>query len=274
MAWYSPSHTAANGSLIALLDTYVASNDCWSVYDASAGTNCKVYECIDAAVNCLFYVKVDDNYSSVAIIELWEGWDAVNHVGTGRFRTQIASSYTLRIYKETGTFYISVKDHEWRFVSGTTWKGTFIGRPGSLVDETKNVVLWAGSSTGASYANNIGYSNWGSSGGWCFLFDQNEKATQALFATMWDSNYTFGSLRTMGSDGEVYFPEMTVCPYYAIGFSGSIIGTLSGVGALEFGATASCKFSNGDTLTVGSDTWLVFGGTDGTNRYFTCFKED
>lgn len=273
MAWYTPTMTASAGALLGFLDTYEGSSSTWSQYDTPA-SNQRVYECSDDPV--LFYVFVNDSNASYAVIQLWEGWDSVNHVGTGRSRTEFTSTYTFRIYKSAGQFYISMKDHELRIVDGVTWKGSFIGRPGSLVDETQNVVLYCGSSTGSGVQNPMGYINWGSAGGWAFLFDHLGNQSQAIFGNSYYSTaYTFGQyFRTMGSDGEVYFPEMTVCPYYSLGYSAQVIGTLTGVGALEWGATAGCKFANGDTLTVGSDTWLVFGGTDGTNRYFTAFKED
>lgn len=175
MAWYQGAWTATTaGLLLAVLDEYLPDNPFWSIHDASAGTNAKVYECQDDSINCHFFVKVDDNYSGYAIIELWEGWDATGHVGTGRSRTVFSSTYTFRIYRSAtsgeNNWFLSVQDHHFKFIKcgPAGFVGTYIGRP-KLFDESQNIVVFCGESTTVGNTNTLAYYPDNASGGLCFL---------------------------------------------------------------------------------------------------------
>src|SRR5574343_639447 len=98
MAWDTGSFANTNaGNLITVLDAQLPANAHWEIFDAAAGTNCKVYHQENAGENSEFYVKVDDNYTGYAIIELWEGWDAGAHAGIGTNIKVPSSTYTFRI---------------------------------------------------------------------------------------------------------------------------------------------------------------------------------
>lgn len=183
MAWYGGNHTSsAAGTLITILDEYLPENPFWSIFDASAGTNCKVYKCEDANVNCLFYVKVNDNFSGYALIELWEDWDDTGHAGVGRSRTLFSSTYTFVINRYTtigsNGWFLSVQDHHFKYISCYTyWTGTYIGRP-RLFDESKNVVIFCGQAYGGSNNYNpLAYFANNADGGLAFLFDASYGGT-------------------------------------------------------------------------------------------------
>ena len=112
MAWYQKSYGSAPaiGDLLAFLDEFLVKNSHWSIHDAAAGTNAKVYRCHDADNNVSFYLYVQDNWAAYARPQMWENWDAVTHTGSG------ASTTLAYIVKGTTaqTIFISLLD--WRFI--------------------------------------------------------------------------------------------------------------------------------------------------------------
>lgn len=77
--WQRPG-TAA-GALITVLDDVIALNANWSIYDAAAGANCKVYKCGTAGSE--FYFWADDNQADYAKVAIYETWDSGAHTGGG-----------------------------------------------------------------------------------------------------------------------------------------------------------------------------------------------
>jgi hypothetical protein len=73
--------TTAAGGLITLLDEILVTNANWSIYDAAAAANCKVYECATAGAE--FYLWVDDNQADYAKVAIYETWDSGAHSGGG-----------------------------------------------------------------------------------------------------------------------------------------------------------------------------------------------
>lgn len=73
--------TTAAGGLITLLDEVLPYNANWSIYDAAAAANCKVYKCATAGAE--FYLYCDDNNADYAKMAVYETWDAGAHAGGG-----------------------------------------------------------------------------------------------------------------------------------------------------------------------------------------------
>jgi hypothetical protein len=72
MPKYTGSVSSSAGGLITVFDTELVKHENWSIYDASAGTNAKVYRCYDEALGVEWYLWVDDNQANYAKIRVWE----------------------------------------------------------------------------------------------------------------------------------------------------------------------------------------------------------
>jgi len=111
MAWYEGTMTTAAGELLAILDAKLPLNSYWSIYDAAAGTNAKVYRNYKPGENSNFYVYVGDNQTGYSSIQLWEGWNSGSHTGTGN------STTLAYIKKDAGAWGLSVLDLRFVFVN-------------------------------------------------------------------------------------------------------------------------------------------------------------
>ena len=171
MAW-STGVFAANtaGLLVAELAAILPANPNWSVYDAAVGANCQAFECLDAAATCLFYVKVDNNFAGYAIIELWEGWDAVGHAGIGAALKLFGTAASMKMEYGVGGYGISVRDHcfIWQNYSGSD--GVYIGQP-RRKDLTKNIVVFCGGGD-TPINNTLGLPGMTAAIVWASLFDE------------------------------------------------------------------------------------------------------
>ena len=77
---YSGEIVNVAGGAITVLDAVLPLHANWSVFDASAGTNAKVYRCVG---DVTYYVLVGDNQTNYFSLILWESWDAGAHTGSG-----------------------------------------------------------------------------------------------------------------------------------------------------------------------------------------------
>lgn len=110
---------AGAGVMLSVFDIELVKNTNWSIYDASAGTNAKVYYCSSGG----FYVYIDDNYTDYYIIRMWETWDAGTHVGSG---DNTPASYFSKAY---GSYVLILNDT--RFIVLNLWAdSTFSGSGG------------------------------------------------------------------------------------------------------------------------------------------------
>lgn len=261
MAWHTGSFPDnAAGRLIAILDAYLPLNSCWSIYDGSAGTNKKVYECKDVAENCLFYMLVDDNQVDWAQIEMWEGWDAVTHAGTGVGVTTFSATNYMRINRPAGGWHLSVLDHRLVFINPYAC-GTYVGQP-VRYDTAKNIVMFLGESVSTGKINPLGFIMPGATNPWCkFLFDDGGGQGQGG----WDSNATTNHVFTRGIDGAHRIIESHIINVT----SGLIVGALDGV--MTMGA-ASNGFARYDVVTVDGVDWMVING-DSTTKYYTVVRK-
>jgi len=137
MALYEGTLSSGIGGLIAMLDVQLVKNDYWTIYDAEAGTNCHVYKNDSPTENSLFYLKVDDNYDEYAIIELWEGWDAVAHAGTGKSLTKSSGGTSLLyIRKAAQTYKLMLDNLRFILIQVAAVFSYYVGQP-KRFDESK-----------------------------------------------------------------------------------------------------------------------------------------
>jgi hypothetical protein len=213
-------------------------------------TNCKVYKCTDDVVNCTFYLKVDDEHIGFSILELWEGWNAGTHVGTGLSRTVFGSVSTFRWNRPIGPYKISLHDHWFIFIN-VDYCGYWCGRP-SLYDVTKNIVMIAAdgpSNTGNNFLAN--YTN-NQTGGWSLLFDETGASNNAVGGQ--GGLVSYGQYRyTKGIDGKYHVAEEVIANWG----TGLLVGTLTGV--ISTGDRAN-GLANNDIVTIDGIDWIACGG--------------
>jgi hypothetical protein len=115
MAKYTGSQSAAAGGLISVLDTELVKHTNWSIFDAAAGTNAKVYRCQDTVRGVLFYVYVDDNQANYAKVRVWETWNDTTHVGGGKNTAELyflhSDSNYIVILRDNNFIYVTNGGH-------------------------------------------------------------------------------------------------------------------------------------------------------------------
>jgi len=244
MAWDEGTMSQTAGALLTVLDTYLVANDYWSVYDASAGTNAKVYRNYDASANVDYYVKVDDNYTDYAIVELWEGWDSGSHAGIGNSLTTI-NTYSMYIQKPSGGYGIAVSNHRFVFIELTDGRGYYIGQL-KRFDTSKNMPCAIVATSSSSGGNPIGYYNSSSTAGWACLFDEDGNVGNIIHAREYTSGHQ--TLTTIAS---------TILIFETIIVNNA---TKKAMGQLE----NICRYhssqvglTNGQTVSLDGYEWLV-----------------
>jgi hypothetical protein len=257
--WFTGTYAStAAGSLLAVLDTVLPQVSTWSIYDGSAGTNCKVYRCQDAAENCLFYVRVDDNYAGYALIQLWEGWDAVNHLGVGTYIQYYTSTYDMRIFRPAGGWHISVLPHRFIHVNNIG-AGCYCGQP-VRYDTSKNIVLFIGEGSAGPEINPLANMNQNTNGGGRFLFDDGGGQARCS----WENNSAFNNKYIKGIDGAYRVIEKHICNYT----TGLVVGALDGVMSMG-------QHSNGlvrwDVVAVDGVDWEC--GDGGSSKYYSLVRK-
>ena len=263
MSWHTGSFAGtAAGSLITVLDATLPGNAHWSVYDAAAAANAKVYECRDDDENVLFYLKVDDNYVGYAILEMWEGWDAVGHAGTGVSIVVTSSTYTFRLYRATGGWMISLLDHRFVYIN-SSYSANYIGCP-RRYDVSLNTPCLITETTAADKNNPLGniYSG-GTKVSARWLFD--EAGNQTLVVASGGAQYQVADFMK-GSDGKFRFPEAVLVN----ATSGLALGTAEG--AWNGPGTTGVGLNRGDIVTIDGEDWICCDGASGT-RYLCMVKK-
>ena len=258
--------STAAGSLIALLDVLLPANAYWSIYDAAAAANCKVYRCYDAAGNCDFYLRVDDNYDAYAILQLWEGWDADGHAGTGARVTSPGSSGGIRYYRPASAYGISVHDHYFKAYNGY-FEGHYIGQP-RRYNAAKNIVLIiACGNANTNHHNPIGY---GSS--------QTASNTIAVWEALLDETGAPAHVMVPGGGGlyqqiktETGAMEVLEARVLNNGRTDLLIGILEGI--TNHTSSTLPGFLNGETVNIDGVDWMAIGGNYST-KYWSLFKLD
>jgi hypothetical protein len=254
MAWSSGSFADnAAGRLITLLDAVLPANGHWSIYDAAAAANAKVYKCVDAGENCLFYVLVDNNYAGYAIIQLWEDWNAGAHTGVGASLTVVGTSTSLKITIGAGGYGISVRDHHFIFQDYVGSRGAYVGQP-RRKDVSKNIVVFCGSG-GTPAANPLGQAGIAAGVAWGTLFDELGNKVAVGF-----SGSTGGStfiVKTITGELELRETSLTNLT------TGFIMGEMEGVASYATGGAAGIV--TGDTCVIDG---IIWGAIYSTNLSF------
>lgn len=229
--------------------------------------NTRVYECDDSGGSgALFYVLVADDNTGFALVELWEGWNATTHAGTGDSRVVFSGTLVLRIYRPAGSYCLSVKDASIRFIDASSARiGTFIGRPDTVLESSVNVVLYCGeSSSGGGTYNCISMSRHATYGGWAFLFDEDLNQTLAFDSVSYSSGNAIRKVCQQHDGYFVLYPCMVVndTTKYLVGFLDDVV---------NFGELTSTSYlRNGQKIIADGYTWIVFGG----QSYCSAFRMD
>lgn len=270
MAWYEGTMTAGAGELIAILDAKLPLNSCWEIID-TPNTNERVYGHKTNGTRD-FCVYVKDNQADWATIELWEDWDAQNHVGVGNALISVSSSnYTLRIRKTIGAWGMRVTDNCFVFINRASGWAYYIGQT-KRFDTSRNqpiIVVHTSASSGAHYNQNplsgincLSNATWGYHGIlWGVLYDSAGGVAKACYpagaTTSTTSTYTkeyFGWWELKTTAGTYYVVESPVqdhdTPYLTFGLLDGVMAFNGGNG-----------LSNGDVINVEDVSWLVVRGS-------------
>jgi hypothetical protein len=258
--WYRGnfSSTAAGQGLAKVWDALVDGYDNWSVYDAAAGTNAKVYRCYDpdSAENNDFYVLVNDNFVGYWTIQLWEGWDAGAHTGIGDHIEVSSSTYVFTGRRPVGGFYLAINGHRLIYIETMGWTAQYIGQP-RRYSKTYNTPLICSYSSGAIYVCPMSYIGNSAQSACRWLWD--EAGNQALVRG--DGGQTASNYRILfGIDGRFHFPGEKIVSGQTTGYA---IGTLDGVVDLGGGSQVR-NMRTGHLFQLRGEDWLVVTGSYGT----------
>lgn len=247
MAYTSGAMTAAAGQLVGILDANLVLNACWTLYDDTPTANEHVYECDDGTH--VFYVYVLDNQADYATIELWEGWNAGGHAGTGQSLTVSPGiAETLRIKKTIGGYGLAYNDNRFQFLNFGLYAHYYLGQF-TRFDMTKNMPCFIGHTSGVAAGATKNPMGWycATSGVWAVLFDHAGNVAKI---------YPTGSVVTdyyiKAHDGTCIVQET---PIYQTTTT-NLLGILDGAMHL---ATQASSLANGDTVTVGGVPWVLCG---------------
>jgi hypothetical protein len=264
MAYYSGSFAStAAGSWITLFDAYLPLNANWSIFDGSAGTNEKTYQCLDYAENVEFYVNIQDNQTSYCLVELWEGWDVSTHAGVGQSVAVYSLTYTCRFYRPVGGWGLAVHDHHFRIWNYNRC-GYYCGAPRRYDESLNLVMIVADSTTTSNQTNQTANVNNGNMGGWRFLFDSSGGTSLGNFASAGGSGTIVEQFKA--HDGtfrglmETEIRDIT---------ADLVIGQLEGY--ISFGNRAN-GLAAGDTVTIDGETWKALDGISAT-KYWSLFRQ-
>jgi hypothetical protein len=248
MAWYEGTIDSAAGSLISVLDSVLPQNQYWSIHDAEAGTNKKVYKNDCPAKYSLFYLEVDNNYSGYALLRLWQGWDNQNHVGVGASTTQLRFNFS------AGGYGIALNDT--RLIFGAKASGTcfYAGQIERIVETLNMPYLVAQASlTNASLFNPVGH--FGENDPNCrrrLLFGYSGAINRAATVNS-EIHNTTKPFRT--PSGQVLLYKQPI-----IENDEKVVGFQDGVVTIGYNTS---EFANQDIIWEGDIGWLCFKGSYG-----------
>lgn len=133
----------AVGSLLAVFDTELVKNANWTIHDAAAGANAKVYKCTG---DITYYVWIGDNQTNYSNIRAWAAWDAGTHTGSG---SQTANAI---LTKSKSTYNIFINGNRFVYINldSSYCYGHYCGLI-KRIDPTKNLVLIYAGASGTYY---------------------------------------------------------------------------------------------------------------------------
>jgi len=272
MAIYEGTLNSSIGGLIAMLDVQLVKNDYWTIYDAEAGTNCHVYKNDSPTENSLFYLKVDDNHDGYAIIELWEGWDAVAHAGTGKSLIKSSGGTNLLYIRKAAQAYKLMLDNlRFKLIQVAAVFSCYVGQP-KRFDGSKNrpiVICFPDTDYGnnALGRRNLDSLNSNDGASWRALFDNsgNNSTVLPFGIGYWfestNNNY-FDCHFIATGDGKFMIYETPIVFWT----DGRVFGQLDGVMSI---GRSGCPLANGDIVYVDTIPW-VFLDAAGTTYLGRC----
>jgi len=250
MSYYTGSQTAAVGSLLSILAATLLLNSHWTVEDASVGTNNKTYKWSDGDSQ-EFYLNIDDNYVSWPIVRLWQGWDSVNHAGTG-----LSTPSGTMFVKQDATYKIHYNDDRFIYSNmGTNYTYSFYVGQVRRFNAAYNMPVLVATTATYSSDNPMGHGGPATTSTKFYCLDLYNMI-QTNFHTMFHNNYD--GCWSMGNKtyaGVYYLQE----PMVVTAFNYKPFGIFDGVIPIS-GQVASLGIADGDTITVGGVTvWDVLG---------------
>lgn len=254
MAYYNGAQVNAAGSLIGILDTELVKNANWSIYDAAVGANNKTYKC--GVTGGEFYLNVADNQANYATVNMWEGWDAVGHAGTG---ASTGGYITIYWRKTTGNYMIHLEDE--RVIYSTFGTGlnysNFAGNVERFNTAYNTPILVGVRSTSTTNINPLGAGGATSSYGWAGLF----VGRGFPFATC----CSYFDLPGPAAGGYLIWKEKNLGRFVQENLvaitNGLLIGIMRGVQSLGASSSTVHGIAHGDTVTIGGQVWDCHGGT-------------
>ena len=250
MSWYTGSNSAAKGAMITLLDAELIKNSHWTIFDAAAGVNAKVYKCYDPDDGTLFYWYVDDNLSTdYAQTKLYETWDAGAHTGTGALSSYVSFRHKL------GTYNISLDDTQVIYIDTDAAKcnAGFVGRV-KVVDPTIPQIIAIMGNTAALTSYLPLTSSDQTFGLNLLLRGPLGIASETFYwvGMTWasGSEYGFASRATLDINGYVWLNKGWIYT------RGRLLGFIEGV--IPMGTTTT--YGHGDIITVGGEDWIALKG--------------
>jgi hypothetical protein len=237
MSVYRATYTAAVGTLIAVLDAVLVTNPNWSIHDASAGTNAKVYKCVGDSKT--WYVHVNDNNAAYAILALWQGWDEGSHVGTG---ATIGNVYWRKI---AGAYRIVLRDtyFVWMTYGTNTTHVYYCGQP-ILLDSAESSPMIIGHGASGQTADPIAMMGTYSTQAYWRSLRLSAPAGETCYCFGFDTSNT--KFECVKSSREVILPIRSI--YY--GSDNVLFGYLDGVWS-SGGATGEMPLSGTQFLADG-----------------------
>ena len=249
----------AAGSLISVFDTALTAHANWTVHDAAAAANAKVYKC---AGDVTFYVYIGDNQTNYSNIVVWAAWDAGTHTGSGSTTT----NGTLCKYYEGYAIYVN--DNRFVYVNvgltGASSYGHYCGLI-NRADTSKNLVLVHSGSTSTYYKSYNALAGYGSSSYVrCQLMeDVDGNSNVAAYPIAYSTSETTRFLFDLDGRPHVYETPM----WYGSSNPRNFIGWLDGVMCLRTTPVASPFWAN-DIITVDGMDWAMYSeGTTTQNRF-------
>jgi hypothetical protein len=256
MSWYTGSISNAVGGLIAVLDVELIKNSHWTIFDAAAGVNAKVYKCEDPDDGTLFYWYVDDNVSAdYAQTKTYETWDAGAHAGTGGLSSFVSFRHKL------GTYNISLDDTQVIYIDTDVSKGNgcFVGRI-KVVDPTiQQEIALIGHVTSLTTWNPLTGVTGDGNALSLLLRGPTGVASESLYWVGFTgpSAVMFGEAARFSLDinGHAWFNKGWVHT------RNRLLGFIEGV--IPLGSTGT--YAHGDIISIGGEDWIAVTGE--TNGY-------
>lgn len=262
MAFYSGTQVNAAGSLITILDTELVKNANWSIYDAAVGTNNKTYKC--GTTGAEFYLNVADNQLGYATVSIWEGWDAVNHVGTGLNSPSVVANVYWRKSGTVGTpqtYWIHLTDE--RVIYSCFGTGLNYSHFAGNVDRfcpAYNTPILVGQKHTTVTSSNPLAGGGPTAGYWAWIVLRiYRKVAHVCCCAEYDYATPAGNAMLIWKEKNLgwYVRENIV----GIPDMGRMIGVMRGVQSLQATSAAAAGIADGDTITVSGETWNVHGST-------------